>query len=262
MADNLATYLTGLREPVRTGTQANTALSITLALDFADAVGNAGLRTSLAASARKFYLADKACATQSEIVTPAAGRGRGTGAGRGAGEATVDNSGRGAATVNDLTAAGRSNAAGAATGRGGGQEILSPCLTEAALMARVLEPAAFAPWINAFLPPLQSGLFAPLTEPVSLAPAAATAEGRAGALAPETATAAATERARLSVLSFERAQAMERIARALPAGDPRVAAWHRLSALHADRGFELMRDDTAGIYWVPAHALLYVTVRK
>ena len=30
---------------------------------------------------------------------------------------------------------------------------------------------------------------------------------------------------------------MERIARALPATDPRVAAWHRLSAIQADRGF-------------------------
>jgi hypothetical protein len=103
MADNLAAYLSGLREPVRAGTQANTALSITLALDYADTAGNAGLRTSLAASARKFYLTDKTCATQSETVTPAAGRGRGTGAGRGAGEAAVDNSARGAATVNDLT---------------------------------------------------------------------------------------------------------------------------------------------------------------
>jgi hypothetical protein len=55
---------------------------------------------------------------------------------------------------------------------------------------------------------------------------------------------------------------MERIARALPAGDPRIAAWHRLSAIQADRGFELMRDDTAGISWLPAQALLYAMVRK
>lgn len=109
---------------------------------------------------------------------------------------------------------------------------------------------------------MQSGLFAPLTEPISAAAPIDAAAAPAGAPAPGASAAAASERARLSVLSFERAQAMERIARGLPAGDPRVAAWHRLSALHADRGFELMRDDTAGTYWVPAHALLYLTVRK
>ncbi|HEY9228376.1 MAG TPA: DUF2891 family protein, partial [Gemmatimonadaceae bacterium] len=76
------------------------------------------------------------------------------------------------------------------------------------------------------------------------------------------ATALANERARLAGLSFSRAQAMERIARALPASDPRVAAWRRLAAIQADRGFELMRDDTAGISWLSAQALLYETVRK
>jgi hypothetical protein len=55
---------------------------------------------------------------------------------------------------------------------------------------------------------------------------------------------------------------MERIARALPPTDPRVIAWHRLSAIQADRGFELMRDDRAGSYWLPAQALLYLTLRK
>lgn len=55
---------------------------------------------------------------------------------------------------------------------------------------------------------------------------------------------------------------MERIANALPQTDPRVAAWHRLAAIQAARGYELMRDDRAGIAWLPAQALLYETVRK
>ena len=55
---------------------------------------------------------------------------------------------------------------------------------------------------------------------------------------------------------------MERIALALPANDPRVEAWHRLSAIQADRGFQLLRDDTAGMSWLPAQALLYETVRE
>ena len=109
-------------------------------------------------------------------------------------------------------------------------------------MGRVLTPGAFVSWLDGFLPPMPSGLFAPLTEAVS------------GDVAP-------ADRARLAALSFSRAHAMERIARALPAKDPRVAVWHRLSAVQAARGFALMRDDSAGEAWVPAFAILYLSAR-
>jgi len=139
-------------------------------------------------------------------------------------------------------------------------------------MARVLEPRAYGAWLGRVLPPLESGRFSPLTEAISIpttapapatptAPADTSPSGRAAASA-QAATALANERARIAGLSFARAQAMERIASALPATDPRVAAWHRLSAIQADRGFELMRDDQAGAYWLPAQALLYLAVRK
>jgi hypothetical protein len=133
-------------------------------------------------------------------------------------------------------------------------------------MSRVLEPRAYAAWLARFLPPLQSGRFAPLTEAIAI-PVSAPPQGARGGGTPDTsssaaATALATERARLAGLSFARAQAMERIARALPATDPRVVAWHRLSSIQAARGFELMRDDTAGLSWVPAQALLYEMVRN
>jgi hypothetical protein len=139
-------------------------------------------------------------------------------------------------------------------------------------MARVLEPRAYLAWVSRVLPPLQSGRFAPLTEPIAIptsapapatpaAPADTSPGGRAAAAA-AAATALATERARLAGLSFARAQSMERIARAFPANDARVDAWHRLSSIQADRGFELMRDDQSGVSWLPAQALLYLTVRK
>ena len=44
--------------------------------------------------------------------------------------------------------------------------------------------------------------------------------------------------------------------------NPQVAAWRRLASIQAGRGFELMRDDTAGMSWLPAQALLYTTVRE
>lgn len=267
MADSLAAYMTKLVEPVRTGAQNNTAQSMTLALDYADVADDTKLRGALVAAARKFYLSDTLCATQSERVVSAAGGRGGRGAGgRGAGRgANVDTAAR-STLPNDLTAtavAGR----GAATPPPGAAEILSPCLTEAALMSRVLEPRAYVAWLARFLPPLQSGRFAPLTEPIAVPVTGPPAAGRGGvpdtsavAVALAAANALAAERARLAALSFSRAQAMERIARALPSSDPRVAAWHRLSAIQASRGFELMRNDSAGIYWLPAQALLYGTV--
>jgi hypothetical protein len=267
MADSLGAYFSKLVEPVRSGAQTNTAQSMTLALDYADVANDGKLRRAIVAAARKLYLADTTCATQSERVVPTAGgrggRGGRGGSGRGGGRAAnVDTASR---APNDLSAtpAGRG---GAAAPGAGGPEVISPCLSEAALMSRVLEGGPYVTWLDHFLPPLQSGRFAPLTEPIAIPTSAPPAAGRGGA-APDTsagglAAALATERARLAGLSFARAQSMERIALALPANDPRVEAWHRLSAIQADRGFQLLRDDTAGMSWLPAQALLYETVRE
>jgi hypothetical protein len=267
MADSLGGYFTKLVEPIRSGAQNNTALNMTLALDYADVVHDAKLRSAVLSAARKFYLNDSTCATQTERVVPAAA-GRGGRGGRGA---NTDTSRRAPTTPNDLTAASRGAAPPAQFG-GGGAVVASPCLTEAALMSRVLEPHAYVAWLDRALPPLQSGRFAPLTEAIAIPTAPPTPPtppvsadtspaGRAAAAA-AAATALANERARVAGLSFSRAQSMERIAHALPATDPRVAAWHRLSAIQADRGFELLRDDQAGLTWLPAQALLYLSVRK
>ena len=266
MADSLGAYFTKLVEPIRTGAQGNTAINMTLALDYADVAHDAKLRTAILSTAKKFYLSDSTCSTQSERVVPTAGGRGGRGGGGGRGRASnADSSQR----PNDLTAAARGAPPPTQFG-GGGAVIVSPCLSEAALMARVLEPRAYIAWIDRVLPPLQSGRFAPLTEAIAIptvapspqppavaAPIDTSPAGRA-ATAAAAATALATERARIAGLSFSRAQSMERIARALPATDPRVAAWHRLSAIQAERGFELMRDDQAGLSWLPAQALLYL----
>ena len=269
MADSLGAYFSKLVEPIRSGAQGNTALNMTLALDYADVVHDAKLRAVVASTARKFYLGDSTCAAQSERVIPAGGGRGGRGGGRGA---NADSSRRGSTSApNDLTAGSRGAPPPTQFG-GGGAVVVSPCLSEAALMSRVLEPRAYVTWVGRVLPPMESGRFAPLTEAITIptaAPAAPTPAvpadtspaGRAAAAA-AAATALATERARIAGLSFSRAQAMERIASALPANDPRVAAWHRLSAIQADRGFELMRNDQAGMYWLPAQALLYLAMRK
>jgi hypothetical protein len=226
MADSLLAHLRALERPVRTGGPTNTALTLSLALDYADAAADTRLQTALAAAAHKFYAADKACNTAAE----AAAVGRSAAPARAGGAARVDSAGPGR---------GRATGSAAPTSN----DVLSPCLSEAALMARVLEPAAYVRWLDAFLPPLTSGRFAALTE----IPAA---------------DATGNERARRAALAFQRAYAMEGIARTLPRTDARTTAWRRLSALHADRGFELMRGDLAGTHWVPAYALLYLSERR
>jgi hypothetical protein len=234
MADSLIAHMNALRQPVRTGSQTNTAFILMLASDYAEVSGHLRLRTAITTAARRFYLADKQCNTLAEAGAAGAARGRGAGRGATPGAAAADSAGRGAG-------AGRGPVPPQLTA--GAADILSPCLAEAALMARVLTPAAFVTWLDAFLPPLQSGRFAPLTE----APGA---------------NATGAERVRLSALAFQRAYALERIARVLPATDARVIVLRRLSAIHAERGFQLMRDDTMGTHWLPAYALLYLTSRN
>jgi hypothetical protein len=272
MADSLGAYFTKLVEPIRTGAQGNTALNMTLALDYADVAHDTKLRSAIVSTARRFYLSDSTCSTQSERVVAAAGGRGGRGGGSGGGRAAnADSSRRQPTAPNDLTASARGAPPPTPFG-GGGAVIVSPCLSEAALMSRVLEQRAYVAWLDRVLPPLQSGRFAPLTEAIAIPTAApppqqppavavpidTTPAGRA-ATAAAAAAALASERARLAGLSFSRAQSMERIARALPAPDRPVAVWHRLSAIQAERGFELMRDDQAGLSWLPAQALLYLS---
>jgi DUF2891 family protein len=244
MSDSLGAYVSTLPEPVRSAGQSNTALSLMLALDYANVVGDAPLREQLISNSRRFYMADKACKTQAEATAGISRGGRAGESARSRGGQRGDTARRASADTgfNDLTAPGA--AAAPPSGFGGG-DIVSPCLTEAALMAQVLSPTAYVKWLNAFLPPLESGRFSPLTEPAG-----------------GTLRVAAADSARLSGLSFQRAQAMERIAHALPSTDPRVAVLHRLSAIHADRGFELMRNEISAVSWLPAYALLYIEARK
>ncbi len=128
--------------------------------------------------------------------------------------------------------------------RRGRRDVVSPCLAEASLMARALPSSTFRTWLGAFLPPLESEAAAPLRETLG------------------DRVSSGAEGARLAGLSFQRAEAMERIARALPSTDSSSAVWQRLSAMQANRGFQLLRRDTAGTDWLPARALLYLGARS
>lgn len=239
MADSLGAYLSTLPEPVRAGNQNNTAFSMLLAHDYATVVGDASLLENISVNARRFYVNDRACKVASETAASRTSRPAGGGRGGAAPRASTD-------TVNDLSSP--AAIAAARTAGGANTDVISPCATEAALMSRVLTTPAFVEWLDAFLPPLESADFAAYTEPA------------AGIAAPSILSSA--DRTRLGALSFERAQSLERIAHALPVGDARIAEFHRMSAIQATRGFELMNGEVDAVASVPALALLYVDARR
>ncbi len=97
----------------------------------------------------------------------------------------------------------------------GGEDFFSPCLMEADLMRRVLEPARFADWFRDFLPGIARG------EP-------------AGLLAPaEVADRGDPKIVHLDGLNLSRAWCMAGIAASLPADDPARSVLAESAALHA-----------------------------
>ena len=94
----------------------------------------------------------------------------------------------------------------------GGEDFLSPCLEEASLMAKVLPPRAFSPWLEAFLPglldrgDLQPARVADRTDPKLV---------------------------HLDGLNLSRARNLRELAATLAPGDPRRAALTEASRRHA-----------------------------
>lgn len=126
-----------------------------------------------------------------------------------------------------------------------GSDFLSPCLTEAALMSRLMPRDAFLQWLNTFLPPMDGVEFKPLTEPVDT-----TGVSRPDQLA---------GKSHLIGLAFQRGAMMTRIADVLPSGDVRAAVLRRLAAIHGVKGMQAMYD--AGYYgshWLGTYAVYYM----
>jgi hypothetical protein len=172
-------------------------------------------------------------------------------------------------------------------------EMVSPCLEEASVMSRVLDPTAFVPWFDQFLPAAQSAAFKPLrtisfdvvggrgrgnrgappargasTPNATVSPTAGAAAAAASAQ-PATAEAApasggrggtqANPRANWIGLAFTRAVAFSRLAAALPAGDARIAVFRRLSDVHAQQGQqEVVTAAAFDAPWVGALAVSYL----
>jgi len=126
-----------------------------------------------------------------------------------------------------------------------GSEFLSPCLTEAALMGRILDRQTFLSWLDGFLPPLPSPDFKPLTEPVETS----------GVSRPEQ----LAGKSHLIGLAFQRGMMMNRIADLLPASDFRAGVLRRLAAIHGVKGMQAMYDaGYLGSHWLGTYAVYYM----
>ena len=232
VAERLEEYLEGLRRAVRSGTHRSTAFTLSMALRATTMYPRRGLETVLRDTAVRFFADDDDCDVEDEP---------------------------------------------------GRSDFLSPCLEEAAVMAEVMDRDEFVPWLDSFLPHMDSADFAPLrtsaltdsTANMDLEQMIETigrlAEGSSDASTlarlrqittvslSDTTYAARARRSHLIGLAFGRADAILRIAAALPVTDPRVEKLRNLAAYHGRTGLETMFDaDYAGSHWISSFALKYL----
>jgi hypothetical protein len=125
-----------------------------------------------------------------------------------------------------------------------GHDFLSPCLAEADLMRRVLEPDDFAAWLEGFLPDLPLDASTPWMHPVMPAD---TSDGKL---------------AHLDGLSLSRAWMLDGILGSLPNGDPRIPALSAAAAAHREAGLRAISNDSYSLtHWIASFAVYLLTRR-
>ncbi|MCY4572574.1 MAG: DUF2891 family protein [Gemmatimonadetes bacterium] len=231
VAERLERYLQGLRRAVRSGTHRSTAFTVSMGLRATAMYPRRGLERVLRDTAVRFFAGDDDCDVEDEP---------------------------------------------------GRSDFLSPCLEEAALMAEVMDPDDYVPWLDSLLPHMDSADFAPLrTSALTDSTGDRGLEGMVEAAfsqlvvegsgmsarmresivvsLSDTTYAARARRSHLISLAFGRADAMLRIAAALPATDPRVGKLRELAAQHGRTGLDTMFNaDYAGSHWISSFAVKYL----
>ena len=116
----------------------------------------------------------------------------------------------------------------------GGEDFLSPALTEADLMRRVLRPEEFATWWRRFLPELPAALLAPVAPGDRCDPKFVHLDG----------------------LNLSRAWALRGVAVALPPRDPQRKILQSAAARHARAGLaHVASGDYLGEHWLATFAV-------
>lgn len=120
----------------------------------------------------------------------------------------------------------------------GGDEFLSSALTEAMLMSRLLDAAAFTAWFEAFLPQAAQGLPATLFTPATVSDRS---DGKI---------------AHLDGLNLSRAWCWREIATALGTAHPVAAPARAAAERHIAASLPHIADDYMGTHWLASFALL------
>jgi hypothetical protein len=128
-------------------------------------------------------------------------------------------------------------------------DLISSCLSEAALMSRVMDQADYLKWLDAFLPPVYSDIFQGYAKPVDISHTVTT--GADGQLQQ-------SFEAHLIALEFQRATSMLTIAYALPKDNPRVEGLRRLADMNAKWAYaHISVGGYEGQHLLGTYALLY-----
>lgn len=124
-----------------------------------------------------------------------------------------------------------------------GHDFLSPCIAEADLMRRILNPEEFAGWLEEFLPGI------PTTGKTWLEPAVVSDPGD-------------PKLAHLDGLNLSRAWMMEGIISGLPENDPRIKSLQATADLHKVAGLAAVTGEHyEGSHWLGSFAIYLVSKR-
>ncbi|MFC3124143.1 DUF2891 domain-containing protein [Pseudoroseomonas globiformis] len=127
---------------------------------------------------------------------------------------------------------------GPAWGEPGGDDFLSGTLIEAECMRRLLPPAQFGPWFEAFLPRLATA------QPTTLFRPAEVSDRSDGKIA------------HLDGLNLSRAWCWRSLANALPERDPRRGLMLRVAGMHLEASVPHVAGDYMGEHWLASFAVL------
>jgi hypothetical protein len=132
-------------------------------------------------------------------------------------------------------------------------DFASPCLTEAALMGRIMTPDAYSKWLDTFFPPVYSEEFQLYAKDID----AVHGNNRDTTGTDEE----GLPNAHLIGLNFQRAADLLTIANSLPKDDPRVAVYQRLATINGKQGYDKIgAAGYLGTHWLATYALLYENV--
>jgi hypothetical protein len=267
--DGVVSYLVDLERPNRSGSQANTALSLDLLLDYVDATRDMTIKRAASDAAKRLYASDTTCETKTEaaapeMVSPCLE------------EASVMSRVLDSATFAawfdkflpaaqsaEFTplrsiaydATGRRGGGRGAGGRGAAGRGAGDAAAQTGQAAQQSAPPT-PPATPSVRPPVAGAAGAEPPANAAGAPASDTAGPGApgGGRGPQT-----NPRASWIALAFTRAAAYTNLAAALPAGDPRIAVFKRLADIHAEGGErELVTPAAYDAPWVGALALSYL----